>query len=137
VKAPEVFRAPVDAKSLLVAGGGAAVMASADALLETIYGLDPEGWRQKFPFLSVSLRVPPLDDWLLALVPAAILAAGAYTMNPLLAYFGLGGLLYGGGVVVKDVIMRNIPFLLEAMQGTSAQYADGAKRVSNRIGTYT
>ncbi len=137
MKAPAVFTVPVDTgKALLVAGGGAAVIATADAIIETVYAMDMEYWRGKFPFVFISTRVPPLTDWLLALIPAGIIVAGAYTMNPLLAYFGVGGLLWGGGEVIKDFIQRNIGFLILAMEGTSGKYADGAKRVANQLGTY-
>jgi len=135
MKAPQVFTAPVDtSKALLVAGGGAAVFAAADALLEAIYYTDPEGWRQKFPYLLFNERIPPLDDWLGFLVPAGLLVAGAYTMNPLLAYFGFGGTLYGGGALLKDFIQRN-KFLI-GLQAASVQYAKGGARVAKQLSTY-
>lgn len=137
LEAPQVFKAPVDkTQAILATGGGAAVMATADAILETVWWMDQEYWTGKFPFISFNSRLPPLDDFLLALIPASILAAGAYTMNPLLAYFGLGGTLYGGGILLKDLIQRNIGYLISALGLTSKQYADGAKRVSKALSTY-
>ena len=134
---PQVFKTPVDMpKAFLAAGGGAAAFASLDAILETVYAIDPVYWKGKFPFLSISTRIPGLDDWLGALIPLAILGAGAYTMNPFIAYFGLGGTLYGGGALLKDLIQRNIAYLVLWLGYTSEKYADGAQRVSKLIGTY-
>jgi len=106
VKPEEVGRAFAE---LLVGSG---VVATSDGVLESIYMSNPEYWTNKFPFVGFPIfpeNLPPVDDWIAAGVGWFLTLLGALARDKELFRVGLGGSLYGGGMLLQRIIVRNLP----------------------------
>jgi hypothetical protein len=103
-------------KALTDLGVGAAGTAAFDGVLESIWAKDTAYWSGRFPFTQFPIfpdQIPPLDDWITgALTPAAVTAIGILLKNPDLVKAGVGGGLYGGGMLLHHTLVRNLPGVL-------------------------
>jgi len=88
--------------------GGAGATAAFDGILQSVFLSNPDYWTGKFPFVGIK-ELPPLDDWIVAGVPGLVALLGALTGNKDLFRAGVGGGLYGGGMLLHHIIVRNLP----------------------------
>jgi hypothetical protein len=89
--------------------GGAGATAAFDGILQSVFLSNPDYWNGKFPFLAFMKELPPLDDWIVAGVPGLVALLGALTGNKDLFRAGVGGGLYGGGMLLHHIIVRILP----------------------------
>jgi hypothetical protein len=83
---------------------GATTTAILDGILEAFSG----EWFPEYagkPLFGVE-PLPPLDDWAVLGVPAAIYLVGRFAKKEPLETFGLGGLTYAGPMIIHHMIVR-------------------------------
>lgn len=117
-----------------LAGGGAGT-AVLDGVLQSIWAKDPDYWSGKFPYIGFPVfpdQLPPVDDWIVAGVPAVLALLGALAKNKDLLRAGVGGSVYGGGVLLHHTIVRNLPKVIPPSSPGSEQ----KKRYSVKTGTH-
>ncbi|RLJ08606.1 MAG: hypothetical protein DRP12_00125 [Candidatus Aenigmatarchaeota archaeon] len=97
----------MDEKNLLLGLGGALTTAAIDWAFEHIWQTTPEVHGQ-FPYIVVADPLPPVDDLITASVPAIIYAIGHVTDSEPMKSFGVGGAMYGLGMLLKAILLRNV-----------------------------
>jgi hypothetical protein len=86
---------------------GAITSAVVDGALEVVYFSNPDYWTDQFPFVTPSPLIPPADDWIAgAVVPGVIYGAGHLAKNKNIEDVGVGALLYGLPMLLKEFILR-------------------------------
>lgn len=91
-------------------GLGAVAIGAIKGVDEAIYDSNPAKYTNKFPYIGIPgvPILPPVDDWLILAIPAVITVAGVVTKKPQIKYFGIGGLLFQGANMIRQVIIRGI-----------------------------
>jgi hypothetical protein len=87
---------------VIIAGG--TVTAAVDAILEAYSG----EWFPQYagkPLFGFE-PLPPLDDWVVLGIPAAVYLVGHFAKKASVKNFGLGGLLYAGPMIIHHIIFR-------------------------------
>jgi hypothetical protein len=92
--------------------GGAGGTAALDGILQSVFMTNPDYWRGQFPFWEFMKELPPVDDWIVAGVPGFLALLGALTGNKDLFRVAVGGGLYGGGMLLHHIIVRNLPGMM-------------------------
>jgi hypothetical protein len=87
---------------------GAVAIGVVKGIDEGIFNSNPTKYSGKFPYMGTVSILPPLDDWLILAIPAAVTIAGIATKKPTLKYFGLGGLLFQGANMLRIIAIRAI-----------------------------
>jgi len=96
----------MEKKDVLPLLGGALTTGAIDGVLEMIFDSDPAKWSGKFPYIETINPLPPVDDWIVLGIPAVTYAIGHYKKREDVKAFGLGGLLYAGGMFLHHIILR-------------------------------
>lgn len=81
----------MDKKEIVPIIAGAATIAAIKGADELYYNLGQPGTTNKFPFVKTINPLPPVDDWLILAIPAAITGAGIALKNKGVRNFGIGG----------------------------------------------
>ena len=96
-------------KTFAELAGGAGATAAFDGILQSIFLTNPDFWKGQILFWEFMKQLPSVDDWIVAGVPGLLALLGALTGNKDLFRVGVGGGLYGGGMLLHQIIVRNLP----------------------------
>jgi hypothetical protein len=99
--------------------GGAGATATLDGILQSVFLTNPDYWRTQFLYWEFMKELPPVDDWIVAGVPGFLALLGALTGNKDLFRAGVGGGLYGGGMLLHHIIVRNLPGAMPTLTSPS------------------
>jgi hypothetical protein len=112
--------------------GGAGATAVFDGILQSIFLSNPDFWRGQVLFWEFMKELPSVDDWIVAGIPGFIALLGALTGNKDLFRTGVGGGLYGGGMLLHQVIVRNLPKLMPTLSSSLGQEVKFAVKPQGR-----
>jgi len=98
-----------------LAAGGVSI-AVLNGLIESVFRTNPDYWRQNPLFQKMLDFLPHNDDLLVAGIPTVVTALGALTGNKDLFRMGLGGTIYGGGMLIHEAIIENLPKYLPPIE---------------------
>ncbi len=96
----------IEKKDVLPLLGGALTAGAIDGILQMIVDSNPAKWSGKFPYIETIDPLPPVDDWIVLGIPAVTYAIGHFAKREKIKTFGLGGLLYAGGMFLHHIILR-------------------------------
>jgi len=106
-------------KTFAELAGGAGATAAFDGILQSIFLTNPDFWKGQILFWEFMKQLPSVDDWIVAGVPGLLALLGALTGNKDLFRVGVGGGLYGGGMLLHQIIVRNLPGVMPSLSSPS------------------
>lgn len=87
---------------------GALTTAAIDGVIEMFPYSNSNKYSGTFPYIVLAEPVPPVDDLIVAGIPALITAVGHFTGETRVRDFGIGGLLYALPMLAHHFILRGV-----------------------------